>query len=502
MKISQLFSASLLWLALVYGLTAQENAPKSPAAPPEPQAMERQFDFWLGDWEVESKRAHALGVWRSEGQAKAEIRTALNGRVIVEQWTGQAALEARGFSLRTYDAQQARWEILSNWPSGKPGGFSMMVGNFDGPRGEFLPPVDEPQTRFEFSKIQPNSCQWEQSVIGANGRWKPDWMMNFVRTGPSASISAQEDSSNALPIAVPTRQVASELPEARQLDRLIGIWKGSAKRLGSDGNWETGIAQRRVTSMLDGWGLLQVTEYDWGEQSICALAYEPASGRWIEVGMSDSEPDCHWLAGVIIDSELRLNELATSDNAVHHVWSEMSTDAFVWTRESHPRGDGPGQPELVVEFQRSQPEGRIEGVPKVTPTVLSQLAQAQSLISQRKFREAEAPLNAVLSRQLGHPGANFLLGYVLQAQKKYPIAIDFYAIAERSPDPHIRTLAEYNLACIYSIQRNADAAIRHLRRAIQLGYNDFEQLEADADFDNIRGDPRFTALLPQERDDH
>jgi tetratricopeptide (TPR) repeat protein len=60
--------------------------------------------------------------------------------------------------------------------------------------------------------------------------------------------------------------------------------------------------------------------------------------------------------------------------------------------------------------------------------------------------------------------------------------------------PH-DALAHYNLACSYSLLKKVEPALRALRRAIELGYNDFRYLREDRDLDAVRKDPRFRQLL-------
>jgi tetratricopeptide (TPR) repeat protein len=56
-------------------------------------------------------------------------------------------------------------------------------------------------------------------------------------------------------------------------------------------------------------------------------------------------------------------------------------------------------------------------------------------------------------------------------------------------------LAHYNLACSYSLMKKVDPALRALRKAIELGYDDFEYLRKDGDLDAVKSDPRFRQLL-------
>ena len=91
---------ALLAVALVVGappsLPADTPPPKSPADCTAPE--HRQFDFWLGTWDV-NQNGKAAGVNR--------ITADLKGCVLVEQWT--SASGGRGTSLNFYDRRTTRW---------------------------------------------------------------------------------------------------------------------------------------------------------------------------------------------------------------------------------------------------------------------------------------------------------------------------------------------------------------------------------------------------------
>jgi len=53
----------------------------------------------------------------------------------------------------------------------------------------------------------------------------------------------------------------------------------------------------------------------------------------------------------------------------------------------------------------------------------------------------------------------------------------------------------YIMACIFSIQNNADLACQWLKKAIDKGYKDWEHLKSDKDFDNIRNTPCFQEII-------
>lgn len=53
----------------------------------------------------------------------------------------------------------------------------------------------------------------------------------------------------------------------------------------------------------------------------------------------------------------------------------------------------------------------------------------------------------------------------------------------------------YNLACSYSLLSHCDKAMGALRRAIDLGYNDFDYMERDEDLEQLRLTPEFRELF-------
>jgi len=53
----------------------------------------------------------------------------------------------------------------------------------------------------------------------------------------------------------------------------------------------------------------------------------------------------------------------------------------------------------------------------------------------------------------------------------------------------------YNLACSYSLLGELDLAFSILKKAIDLGYEDFEHLKYDPDLENLRKDERFQLIL-------
>ena len=57
--------------------------------------------------------------------------------------------------------------------------------------------------------------------------------------------------------------------------------------------------------------------------------------------------------------------------------------------------------------------------------------------------------------------------------------------------------AHYNLACSLALTRRRSAALRSLRQAVELGYDDFDWMSQDPDLDPLKAHPDYAALLSQ-----
>jgi tetratricopeptide (TPR) repeat protein len=57
--------------------------------------------------------------------------------------------------------------------------------------------------------------------------------------------------------------------------------------------------------------------------------------------------------------------------------------------------------------------------------------------------------------------------------------------------------AHYNLACSLALSKRKLDALRTLRRAVKLGYKDFDWMQQDPDLDGLKKQPEFMELLEQ-----
>jgi hypothetical protein len=125
----------VVFLALLFGGIGMSNA----AAPPAPMRCtapeHRQFDFWLGEWQVYggSDGATHLGDNR--------IERSDNGCWLVEHWHGASGIH--GTSTNAWDAQYRVWRqfwvgadgVVLRLEGGLQDGAMVMTGQLPNPRG-------------------------------------------------------------------------------------------------------------------------------------------------------------------------------------------------------------------------------------------------------------------------------------------------------------------------------------------------------------------------------
>ena len=121
------------------------------------------------------------------------------------------------------------------------------------------------------------------------------------------------------------------------------------------------------------------------------------------------------------------------------------------------------------------------------PATLAGLAEQTQLDFELEFFAAVLELVPSYVDVLRAHGNNL----TLKGRYEDGMAVDKRLISLRPSD----YLAHYNLACSYALLKQADHAIKTLRKAVELGYRDFRYLKQDHDLESIRRDPRFKQIL-------
>jgi tetratricopeptide (TPR) repeat protein len=68
-------------------------------------------------------------------------------------------------------------------------------------------------------------------------------------------------------------------------------------------------------------------------------------------------------------------------------------------------------------------------------------------------------------------------------------------VSARLPSPEDRAHFDYVMAKLYAKAGVADRSLEHLKRAMEEGYKGIEDVYKDAEFSELRKDPRFTQLM-------
>lgn len=199
----------------------------------------REFDFWIGEWDVSLFTYQSDNSWKEWKKSKANIYNILDGKAILELWeekSENAPTETIiGYSLRYYDSELEKWVLWLNWPGVNQSGSSSLTGNFRNGKGEFFSsrPLNDSTTltsRYTFSDITPTSLRWSDSFSRDDGKtWAKNWMMKFTRTADRS----KKFSGNKIHTYRNGKRCTAK--EFNALKRLIGNWKG--KMMMVENNW-------------------------------------------------------------------------------------------------------------------------------------------------------------------------------------------------------------------------------------------------------------------------
>ena len=148
------------------------------------------FDFFMGDWKLHSRRLRARlkgsTDW-DEFDGQATARPILGGLGNIDEvvFNSQAGA-TRGATLRLFDAASQQWRIY--WADGVHGTLELpMIGSFIAGRGEVLAQeLFEGKAIFSsfiWTVLSANTCRWEQAFSPDGGQtWETNWIIDFTRS--------------------------------------------------------------------------------------------------------------------------------------------------------------------------------------------------------------------------------------------------------------------------------------------------------------------------------
>jgi len=131
----------------------------------------RQFDFWLGDWDLR---------WEPDGCGVNVITSILDDHVVLEQFDGRPSIPLAGMSVSVFDRDIGRWRQV--WVD-SDGQYLDFVGGFEGERMVLeRRRSDGRLQRMVWSNIAAESLLWSWEHSDDDGaRWTVDWAIDYRR---------------------------------------------------------------------------------------------------------------------------------------------------------------------------------------------------------------------------------------------------------------------------------------------------------------------------------
>ncbi|HZR26783.1 MAG TPA: cupin domain-containing protein [Vicinamibacterales bacterium] len=151
---------------IVFGILSLALVQQQRPAPSCGDAEHRQFDFWIGDWEVLAPNGTVAG--------HSRITPASMGCAIEEQWSGAGG--GNGRSLNTYDPNDKKWHQY--WVGGD-GTILQLAGTF----GDNAMTLGDGTNRIRWSRNSDGSVRQTWDVTKDSGKtWQTTFDGKYVRS--------------------------------------------------------------------------------------------------------------------------------------------------------------------------------------------------------------------------------------------------------------------------------------------------------------------------------
>jgi len=168
----------LVCLIVASGAACQQSS--TPATNPCAASEQRQFDFWMGEWE-----AYWPGNKESETQQGSNsIRRVLDGCVVEENFSGGHDIHLRGKSFSTFDTRAGKWK--QTWVDNE-GSYLDFIGEFkDGQmilaRAAARPDGTKVLQRMVYKNIGADQFDWSWENSKDGGKtWQVQWPIHYKR---------------------------------------------------------------------------------------------------------------------------------------------------------------------------------------------------------------------------------------------------------------------------------------------------------------------------------
>lgn len=173
--------AILTWLVLISMQSAASSAAQPPARPDCSAAEHRQFDFWLGEWDVVPRGAPPS----NQPPARNTITSAQDGCVLLEQWR---APNNTGQSVNIYDRTRGQWHQtwvdnaggLHEYWGGREGANMVFTGSMPVPSNRAL----RMHVRLTFFNLGDGQVRQLSERLNADGTWSVNYDLLYTRHAP------------------------------------------------------------------------------------------------------------------------------------------------------------------------------------------------------------------------------------------------------------------------------------------------------------------------------
>ncbi|MGK2856927.1 MAG: tetratricopeptide repeat protein [Thermoanaerobaculia bacterium] len=127
----------------------------------------RQFDFWVGNWEVRDPAGNVVG--------RNDVTLELDGCMIMEHWHSSGG--HAGMSFNFFEPTDGTWNQIFLDNGGVPSGWPPLKGKLvDGKMVLSSPAGASPQTRWIWSKTDDGRVRQMAEQLGADGKsWTVIW---------------------------------------------------------------------------------------------------------------------------------------------------------------------------------------------------------------------------------------------------------------------------------------------------------------------------------------
>lgn len=362
MEIPRLGPISIVTLIVLLSVSIPRPARAAPRPDPCPEPAAHAFDFWIGDWDVLNRsRRRGDPEWYETGRATDRVYPVLDGCGIVESWRGVALGRFFvGFSLRAWNPDSGRWELVLLWPGPNRPSFGVLEGGFRHGRGEFFFTTrdtagTEIRHRYTFSDITPDALRWDAAFSRGGGLgWSTTWIMEFDRRPATADPLFNGPTS---------RSDRCTLPELDAFGPWTGEWRGRAEGVGEGpaagaSDADSLPARAHAYRILDGCGFMDFVQIGDGDDALKIFrvrTYEPTSKAWVEYRMDTATRRIQRLTGTFQGETVTLQSPEGPDAAgapprLLTRWTTLSQDSVAW--ETSVLRDGRWVPVRRVSLER------------------------------------------------------------------------------------------------------------------------------------------------------